>query len=208
MNCVHSRGGACFGPVRPRADASAPETASGRQPEGTRASSELALLRPDRGGPGPGACSRDIYTRRRRSCGMTTGRTTGVWISAASATILEWGPDGVTIRERIDSLVPGRHRSTGRPPTEDHPAGEGHRDEHMRTFFAQISARVPIDDDLLLIGDGEVVEHFAHQIEAQDRSRNFTRRVEMEKSGPMTEPQLLARIRAFAGAPAKRTLPS
>ena len=139
---------------------------------------------------------------------MTTPRTTGVWISAGSATILQWGPEGVTIRERIDSLVPGRHRSTGRPPTEDHPAGEGHRDEHMRTFFAQISAIVPIDDDLLLVGDGEVVEHFAHQIQAHDHGRNAARRIEVEKSGPMTEPQLLARIRAFAGSPARRNLPS
>ena len=139
---------------------------------------------------------------------MTTPRTTGVWISAGSATILQWGPEGVTIRERIDSLVPGRHRSTGRPPTEDHPAGEGHRDEHMRTFFAQISAAVPIDDDLLLVGDGEVVEHFAQQIQAHDHGRGAARRIEVEKSGPMTEPQLLARIRVFAGSPARRTLPS
>jgi len=74
---------------------------------------------------------------------MTTPRTTGVWISAASATILRWGPDGVTIRERLDSQVPARHRSTGRPPTEDHPAGEGHRDEHMRAFFAQVTSPCP-----------------------------------------------------------------
>ena len=134
-----------------------------------------------------------------------TSQATGVWISAASATILRWGPDGVTIRERIDSLVPGRHRSTGRPPTQDHPAGEGHRDEHMRAFFAQIIATVPAGDDLLLIGDGEVVEHFAHEIEAQDRGRAAARRVEIDKSGPMTEPQLLARIRTFAGSPARRT---
>jgi hypothetical protein len=139
---------------------------------------------------------------------MTTARTTGVWISAASATILRWGPDGVTVRERIDSQIPGRHRSTGRPPTEDHPAGEGHRDEHIRAFFAQITATLPIDDDLLLVGDGEVVEHFAHEIQAHDRGRSAARRVEVEKSGPMTEPQLLARIRAFAGSPARRTLPS
>ena len=139
---------------------------------------------------------------------MTTPRTTGVWISAGSATILQWGPEGVTIRERIDSLVPGRHRSTGRPPTEEHPAGEGHRDEHMRAFFAQINAIVPMDDDLLLVGDGEVVEHFRHQIQDHDRSRNAARRVEVEKSGPMTEPQLLARIRAFAGLPARRTMPT
>jgi hypothetical protein len=139
---------------------------------------------------------------------MTTPQTTGVWISAASATILRWGPDGVTIRRLIDSEVPSRHRSTGRPPTEEHPAGEGHRDEHMRTFFAEIAAVLPMGDDLLLVGDGEVVEHFAGQIRDADRSRSATRRVEMEKSGPMTEPQLLARIRAVAGLPARRSLPT
>ena len=138
---------------------------------------------------------------------MMTPQTTGVWISAASATILRWGPDGVTVREHVDSQVPGRHRSTGRPPTEDHPASEGHRDEHMRAFFAQIIATVPTGDDLLLVGDGEVVEHFAHQIETQDHSQAAVRRVEVDKSGPMTEPQLLARIRTFAGSPARRTQP-
>lgn len=139
---------------------------------------------------------------------MNTPRTTGVWISGASATILRWGPDGVSAREHIDSQVPGRHRSTGRPPTEDHQAGEGHRDEHMRTFFAQILASVPIADDLLLVGDGEVVEHFSHQLAAQAQAHGHApRRVEVDKSGPMTEPQFLARIRAFAGSPARRTLP-
>ena len=139
---------------------------------------------------------------------MTTAYTTGVWISAASATVLRLGADGVANRKQVDSDVPGRHRSTGRPPTEDHPAGEGHRDEHMRAFFAKVGAAVSIDDQLLLIGDGEVVEQFAHQVQARDRDRGSVRRVEVEKSGPMTEPQLLARIRLFAGAPAKRTLPS
>jgi hypothetical protein len=139
---------------------------------------------------------------------MTTARTTGVWISAASATVLRWGPEGVTLRETVESSVPSRHRSTGRPPTADHPAGEGHRDEHMRTFFAQVVSYVALDDDLLLIGDGEVVEHFAHQIRAHDRSRNVERRIELDKSGQITEPQLLARLRSFGGASARRTLPS
>ena len=136
---------------------------------------------------------------------MTTARTTGVWISAASATVLRLGTEGVSFREQIDSLVPGRHRSTGRPPTAD---GEGHRDEHMRTFFAEVGAIVPAEDDVLLLGDGEVVEHFARQMAALDRGRAGARRVQVEKSGPMTEPQLLARIRAYAGVPARRTLPS
>jgi hypothetical protein len=138
---------------------------------------------------------------------MTTPNTTGVWVSAAAATVLRWGPDGVTICEQIDSGVPGRHRSTGRPPTADHPAGEGHRDEHMRTYFARVTSTVPGDDDLLLVGDGEVVEHLGRQIQDHDRGRGASRRVEVEKSGSMTEPQLLARIREFAGSPARRGLP-
>jgi hypothetical protein len=139
---------------------------------------------------------------------MQNSRATGVWISAASATVLRWSPEGAIAPERIASQVPGRHRSTGRPPTEDHPAGEGHRDERMRVFFSQVSAIVSDDHDLLLVGDGEVVEHFASQIRASDHARSAVRRVEVEKSGPLTEPQLLARIRVFAGAPPRRILPS
>jgi hypothetical protein len=137
----------------------------------------------------------------------TPQRTTGIWISAASATVLRWAPDGVVSRQQIESLVPGRHRSTGRPPTEDHPAGEGHRDERMRVFFAQINAAIAIEDDLLLVGDGEVVDHFAEQVRSHDRDHKAQRRISLAKSGPMSEPQLIARIREFAGSPARRTLP-
>jgi hypothetical protein len=137
-----------------------------------------------------------------------THRATGVWLSAQSATILRWGPEGVETREHVDSEVPAKHRSTGRPPTEDHPAGEGHRDEHMRTFFARINSHVAIEDDLLLVGDGEVVEHFAQEARGNGHGHPAPRRIEVEKSGPMTEPQLLERLRAFAGSPAKRSMPS
>ncbi len=136
---------------------------------------------------------------------MTSPRTTGVWISADSATMLRWSPE-LTVRHRIDSTVPGRHRSTGRPPTEDR-GGEDHREEHMRAFLNQIAQAVAIDDDLLLVGDGEVVEHFADQIRTDDQSHGRKRRIEVEKSGPVTERQLLALIRTFAGSPAKRYLP-
>jgi hypothetical protein len=137
---------------------------------------------------------------------MTSPRTTGVWISANSASMLRWSPE-LTVRHRIDSTVPGRHRSTGRPPTEQHQGGEGHRDEHMRTFLDQVAKAVPVEDDLLLVGDGEVVEHFADQIRADDANHGRDRRIRVEKTGPITERQLLARIRAFAGSPAKRCLP-
>jgi hypothetical protein len=137
---------------------------------------------------------------------MTGPHATGVWISANSATVVRWSPD-LTVRHRIDSSVPGRHRSTGSAPTEKHPAGEGHRDEHMRAFFAQVALVLPVDDELLLVGDGEVVEHFAEQVRMDDAGHGRTRRIEVEKGGPVTERQLLARIRAFAGSPAKRHLP-
>jgi hypothetical protein len=137
---------------------------------------------------------------------MTGPRATGVGISARSATVLRWSPE-LTVRHRIDSTVPGRHRATGRQPTERHPAGEGHRDEHMRTFFAEVALALPVDDDLLLVGDGEVVEHFAEQVRTDDGSHGRKRRIEVEKSGRLTERELLARIRAFAGSPARRRLP-
>ena len=137
---------------------------------------------------------------------MTSPRTTGVWISANSASMLRWSPE-LTVRHRIDSTVPGRHHSTGRPPTEEHQGGEGHRDEHMRTFLDQVAKAVPVEDDLLLVGDGEVVEHFADHIRADDANHGRDRRIRVEKTGPITERQLLARIRAFAGSPAKRCLP-
>jgi hypothetical protein len=78
----------------------------------------------------------------------------------------------------------------------------------MRTFFDKVASAVSAQDDVLLIGDGEVVEHFADQVRTRDQGRGSRRRVGLEKSGPMTEPQLLARVREFAGAPAPRTLPS
>ena len=137
---------------------------------------------------------------------MTSPRTTGVWISANSATMLRWSPE-LTVRHRIDSTVAGRHRSTGRSPIEERQGDEGHRDEHMRTFFDQVAQALPVGDDLLLVGDGEVVEHFADDVRTDDENHGRTRRIEVEKSGPVTERQLLARIRTFAGAPAKRYLP-
>jgi len=137
---------------------------------------------------------------------MTGPRTTGVWMSTNAATVVRWSPE-LIVRHHIASTVPGRHRSTGQPPTEKHPASEGHRDEHRRTFFVQVAQALAGEDDLLLVGDGEVVEHFAAQVRADDDSHGRTRRIAVEKGGPLTERQLVARIRTFAGSPAKRRVP-
>jgi hypothetical protein len=138
---------------------------------------------------------------------VTTPHTTGIWISASSATVLRWGSGGIAHRELIESLVPGKHRATGRPPFSPHLADEGRRDERMRVFFARLDAALPVGDDVLLVGDGEVVEHFAAHVRSGDAAVGTTRRLELVKSGPITERQLLARMRDFAGAPALRILP-
>ena len=76
----------------------------------------------------------------------------------------------------------------------------------MRTFFADIARLLPPDDDLLLLGDGEVVGHFADKLRSDDAAHGRRRRVEVERSQPMTEGQLVARTREFAGSSPKRGL--
>lgn len=137
---------------------------------------------------------------------MTSPHTTGIWMTADSATIVRWSAE-LTVRHRIESTVARRHRSTGRSPTEERQGDEGHRDEHMRTFFDQVARALPVEDDLLLVGDGEVVEHFADRVRTDDHNHGRERRIQVAKSGAITERQLLARIRTFAGSPAKRYLP-
>jgi len=77
----------------------------------------------------------------------------------------------------------------------------------MRTFFDEVARALAGGDDLLLVGDGEVVDHFADYVRALDAHLGQPRRIVVEKSGSVTERALLALIRSFAGSPAKRHLP-
>jgi hypothetical protein len=138
---------------------------------------------------------------------MTTLHTTGVWINAAGATVLRWGPEGLALRERLEADIPVHHRSTGRPPTETHAAREGSRAERLRAFFAQVTALLPTQDDLLLLGDGEVVEHFGDHLAEHEKGRKPVRRMALERSCPLSERQLIARIRDFSGATPRRGYP-
>jgi hypothetical protein len=77
----------------------------------------------------------------------------------------------------------------------------------MRTFFDEVARALTSEDDLLLVGDGEVVEHFAEYVRALGPRHGQPRRIGIEKSGPLTDRQLLARLRSFTGSPPRRTLP-
>jgi len=74
-----------------------------------------------------------------------------------------------------------------------------------RTFFDQVAHALPGDDDLLLVGAGEVVEHFADHVRTDDENHGRKRRIEVEKSGSVTERQLLGRIRTSPEHPPSAT---
>ena len=145
---------------------------------------------------------------------MASASAAAVWIDARSATILTWGPRS-TAPLHLDSEVPAHSRSTGQVSTrggERHggtgprSAGEGHRLDHLRAFLAEVRHLLP-DDDLLLIGDGVVVERLAAVLRGDDAEHGRRRRIEVRRHAPLTEAQLLAELRDFAGSPPRRGFP-
>ena len=145
------------------------------------------------------------------SAAIATSHVTAVWIDTSSATILGLGPDA-TERRRIDSTVPARHRSTGQVTERDgerhggsgpRSARDGHRLDHLRAFLEEVEAALP-EEDLLLLGDGVVVERLARSVRGHDLVHGLHRRIEARRHAPLTEPQLLALLRAFAGSPPRR----
>lgn len=138
---------------------------------------------------------------------------TAVRIDAEEAIIWRWRDGAGTPAQRLVSDVPAHHKSTGHvaePGGERHggsgprSAQEGHRLEHLRAFLVQVEAALPAEDDLLLIGDGTVVEHLAAHLNAADATHGRERRIELAHSGPVTDRQMVARLRVFAGDPAPR----
>ncbi len=145
-----------------------------------------------------------------------THPSTLVWIDAREAIIVRWREEGPHL-ERVESDVPAHHRSTGHvrmDPTVRHggggrpqTAGEPHRLEHLDRFVEEIGGRVPPDDDLLILGPGTVRERLEHLVREADEHHRRSRSVNCEASSPLTDQQLVARLREFAGAdPRRRTV--
>lgn len=138
--------------------------------------------------------------------------STLVWIDAREAVIVRLQADRGRI-ERVASEVPGHHRSTGHvrhDPGVRHggggpqSAGEPHRIEHLDRFVADIADRLAADDALLVLGPGTVHERLARQLTAGDRVHGRRREIACETSSPMTDRQLIARLRGHAGVAARR----
>jgi hypothetical protein len=139
-----------------------------------------------------------------------------VWIDSAEAVIVRWHGDRARL-EHVESEVPAHHRATGHvrhDPAVRHggggspqDAGEPHRLEHLQRFVVDIANRLAPADDLLILGAGTVHERLARQLSESDERRGRHRDIACEASRPLTDRQLIARLRRFGGVePRKRSV--
>jgi hypothetical protein len=156
----------------------------------------------------------------RASANERSGSPTLVWIDTREARIVHWDGDEGSI-ERIESEVPVHRKATGlvrRQPRYDaglmsggyghpHTADDSHRLEHLARFLDQVSARIPPDAPLHVIGPGQVHERLARTVMDADAHHHHRRTVTMEAARRLTDRQLVARARALAGdVPRRRTV--
>jgi hypothetical protein len=139
-----------------------------------------------------------------------------VWIDSREAVIVRWLDDRATV-EHLASDVPAHHRATGHvrhAPAFRHgggsapqTAGEPRRLEHLERFMAQVGDRISPDDELLILGAGTVRERLQRHVVDDDERHGRTRSVSTEPSSPLTDRQLIARVRHLAGdEPRRRTI--
>ena len=136
-----------------------------------------------------------------------------VWIDAAEAVIVRLRGNETRL-ERVESEVPAHHKSTGHvrhDPSVRHgggggsqTAGEPNRIEQLKRFVADIASRLPQDDDLLVLGPGTVHERLVRHLSAIDVRQGRHRGIACEASQPLTDRQLVARLRRFAGVEPRR----
>jgi hypothetical protein len=84
------------------------------------------------------------------------------------------------------------------------PTVETQRLDHLARFVTQVAQRLPADDDVLLLGPGTVRGHLEKQLRAVDHGRDRPRTIVNEAAPPMTERQLIARLREEIGVPPRR----
>jgi hypothetical protein len=135
-----------------------------------------------------------------------------VWIDGKKAIVARW--DGATSIHHLTANIPKRHRSVGhvhRDPGVRHGGGgpvEDHmervRAERERAFLAEVETALAPEDELVIVGPGVIHEHLAHRVVEHDRQHRRTRTVRSEAADNLTEHQVVARLRALAGADAPR----
>ena len=133
---------------------------------------------------------------------------TVVWIDSHAATIGRW-IDGRGRVQRLVSDVPAHHRATGHvrhDTTMRHggggasqTAGEPRRLEHLTRFLDEVTGHLPDDDNLAILGPGTVRDRLAHVVRTADARHRRDRAITCEACGPITDRQLVARLRRLVG---------
>ena len=139
---------------------------------------------------------------------MTTEPRTLVWIDSQHAHIVRW--DGSAKVTDLESEVPPHRRLGGHVSRDSElrtmgsPAPDPHRLEHLRQYLRQVADRLEPTDAIEVIGPGTVHEHLADLLTQEDRHHGRSRVVLAGAAGPLSEPQLIARVRTAAGDPPRR----
>lgn len=138
-----------------------------------------------------------------------------VWIDSREAIIVRWA-DGRSDVRHLRSTVPVHHSSSGHvrhDPTIRHGGGgpqwadEPHRLEHLARFMDAVEGDLPANDDLYLVGPGEVHEQLAGRLREHDRRSGIRRRIRCDTAARLTDPQLVARLRQAVGSAPRRWCP-
>jgi len=130
-----------------------------------------------------------------------------VWIDAEGARILRW--TGRPVITAVPAEIPIHERSTHhvrRDPRVRHGGGgwgadeaARHRTEHIRQFLDRVEAAVGSDLVLEVLGTGPLGERLARQVRRHDRARHRGRQIIVAPCAPLTDPQLVARLKDRVG---------
>jgi hypothetical protein len=137
------------------------------------------------------------------------------WIDARRAVIAAWRA-GEPHLETILADIPPRERSVGHvrlDPSIRHGGGQRQdkldhrRAERVREYLDAVAAGIPAGGRLVVIGPGEMRHHLVRRFRDAPGAAP-PREVVTEAAGPMTDAQIVARLRDLAGHPAPRQKPA
>jgi hypothetical protein len=147
-----------------------------------------------------------------------TRPATLVWIDAREAIVVRWKNGPRVTRHELDT--PPHEKSVGHvrhDPGVRHGGGlaqsklETDRLEHLRQGIRQVTATLPADEDIVIIGPGTMRERLAAEMHEADRKRPPgmpAREVRTEAAHRLTEAQLVERLRELVGEPPPRIRPT
>jgi hypothetical protein len=150
------------------------------------------------------------------SATLPPSRANVIWVDGRKAVVGHWV--GYPIVAAFAADIPARHRSTGHirhDPAVRHGGGgvpddriARERAGHVARYLDRVAGAVPTTGPVVVLGPGELGEMLGARLRTADRRAHRERPVDVEPSGPLTERQLVARLRVLGGAPPKRRVVS